>query len=442
MTVRLPSLVTTVGTLLTLLVFTTYAEAQPTPTLTTLYNFDNGSSTDGFSPNSALVFSGGLFYRTTAYGGPGACPYGCGTLFSLAPPTEPGGSWSETVLHFFSAREGAYPNGVTLGPNGVLYGTTSSGGSSNQGTVFALTPPSNGNPAYLKVLHTFTGGSDGATPNAGVVIGNGGLLYGTTSLGGTANQGTFFSLAPGASGGVATETVLYSFNFANVNDGYGPRAGVVIGHDGVLYGTTEFGGNGPCISGSDQTIGCGTVFALTPPKSPDGSWTETILHNFTSGGDGGDPNGLIIGEGDVLYGTTYGESLPPISGGTAFSLTPPSSTGGTWTETVLHTFGGGADGIAPIASLVFALDPSGHPMLYGSTSLGGLQCNGGTVYSLTPPHSPGGGWTEKVVYTFDGCIADEEAGPNGLMVGKGGVIWGTRGVGGTMLGGTAFSLIP
>jgi uncharacterized repeat protein (TIGR03803 family) len=428
-----------------LLVFTAYAKAQSSaPTLTTLYNFRSGPS-DGSSPNSALVIGRGrLFYGTTTYGGSGSCPYGCGTVFSLAPPTEAGGSWSETVLHSFSGWDGAFPNGVALGGDGVLYGTTVNGGISNQGNVFALTPPLNGNPGHLKVLHTFTGGNDGGSPSSGLVIGNDGLLYGTTYSGGTANQGTVFSLAPPTvASGASVETVLYSFNFnASTNDGYGPRATLVIGRGPVLYGTTEFGGNGPCISGSDQRIGCGSVFALTPPKSPGGVWTETILHNFTSGGDGGDPNGLLIGEDGVLYGTTYGESLPPISGGTAFSLTPPSSAGGPWTETVLHVFGGGSDGIAPAVGVVVGFTPSGRPLLYGTTSLGGGQCNGGTVYSLTPPHSPGGAWNESVVYAFPGCIGGQEAGPNGLIAGEGRVLYGTRGVGGTFDSGTAFSLIP
>ena len=167
----------------------------------------------------------------------------------------------------------------------------------------------------LKTLYSFTGGSDGGDPRAGVVIGKGGVLYGTAETGGVGG-GTVFQLTPPASpGGAWTETVLYDFSPPGSDGGY-PWATVTVGSGGVLYGTTFGGGTGPACSG-----GCGTVFSLTPPASPGGAWTETVLHSFTGGSDGERPTaGVVIGSGSVLYGTT---SSGGTSGyGTVFALKP------------------------------------------------------------------------------------------------------------------------
>jgi uncharacterized repeat protein (TIGR03803 family) len=165
----------------------------------------------------------------------------------------------------------------------VLYGTTSYGGSSENGTVFSLAPPASPGGAWTKAtLYNFNGTPDGSSPYySGVVIGKKGTLYGTTLFGGTAGYGTVFELRPPASpGGVWTEVVLHSF--AGGSDGELPYAGLAIGSGPggypVLYGTTTYGGTGPC---TVNYPGCGTVFSLTPPASPSGAWTEAVLHNFT-----------------------------------------------------------------------------------------------------------------------------------------------------------------
>jgi uncharacterized repeat protein (TIGR03803 family) len=213
---------------------------------------------------------------------------------------------------------------VVIGSGGVLYGTTLNGGSGpctgasepGCGVVFSLTPG-----AWKEtVLHEFIGGSDGVQPFGPVVIGTGGVLYGTTLSGGTANAGTVFSLAPPTSpGGAWAETVLHTFTggFAG-GDGADPNAGVVIGSGRVLYGTTEWGGNPTCT----LTFACGTVFSLTPPASPGGAWTETVLHEFIGEKDGDEPIGpVVIGKSGVLYGTTFGVGGAS-SWGTVFSLRP------------------------------------------------------------------------------------------------------------------------
>jgi uncharacterized repeat protein (TIGR03803 family) len=179
-------------------------------------------------------------------------------------------------------------------------------------------------------------------------------------------------------GGSWTARTLYNFNGSE--DGGNPVAGVVIGPGGVLYGTTTQGGNAAC------PYGCGTAFALTPPNTPGGAWTEAILYRFTGSADGSYPNAsLAIDTHGVLYGTTaygatrFGGYCDALHGcGSVFSLTPPSQPGGTWVATVLYTFIGGSGGGQPLGVIV---GPNG--VLYGATYGGGV--NGfGTVFSLAP----------------------------------------------------------
>lgn len=169
-----------------------------------------------------------------------------------------------------------------MGADGVLYGT-SGGGAVGGGTVFALIPPVSAGGVWTeRVLHSFGSAGDGAYPTGGVTIGKRSsgapVLYGTTAGGGASGNGTVYTLTPvSVPSGAWTETVLYSF--AGGNDGAYPNAGVTIGTNGVLYGTTVLGGNGGCPQ-------CGTVFSLTPSTSSVAAWTETVLYTFTLGPDG------------------------------------------------------------------------------------------------------------------------------------------------------------
>ena len=293
------------GTLLTaLLVLVPYATAQDAnPTLTTLHSFA-GSPSDGTYPYAGVVVDGdGVLLSATVFGGASGGPRGYGTVLSLKAPETSGGSWTESILHNFNGGSqgyGTYPYGTLVigrGPGGhpVLYGTTSGGESTGLwGTVFVLTPPQSPDAPWIATnLYVFTGGSDGAYPVGGVAIGDGGVLYGTTSAGGIApgasGYGTVFSLTPPATGsrGAWTQAVLYSFlGGISGSDGAIPEASVAIGRGAgghpVLYGTTFSGG----------ASGYGTVFSLTPPDSGQGgAWTETVLHNFAGGtGDGFNPN--------------------------------------------------------------------------------------------------------------------------------------------------------
>jgi uncharacterized repeat protein (TIGR03803 family) len=296
----------------------------------------------------------------------------------------------------------------------------------------------------LRTLHAFLGNrmADGANPLAGVVIGNGpggrAVLYGATSGGGPSNLGTVFSLAPPAfPGGAWTETILHSFSGP---DGAAPVA-LVIGSDAegaaVLYGVTAEGGAGTCLGG-----GCGTVFSLSSPKDPqtNAAWIETVLYSFTGGSDGSTPTGLSFArrtDGQpVLYGTN--NDLATAGVGTVFSLTPPSTSGGAWKETVLHTFTG-PDGGDPVGGVV--VGPKGN--VYGTTSSGGAT-DIGTVFELTPPESTGGTWTETVLHSFSG--SDGAFPSAGVLVGTGTdgrlALYGTASLGGTSGDGTVYRLTP
>jgi hypothetical protein len=405
-----------------------------TPTLRTIYTF---APPNGAIPNGLVIGKGGVLYGTAS------------AVFSLTPPASPGSAWTEVVLYDGFTNCGEFcSTGVVIGNGGVLYGATETGGMNSClegcGTVFSVSPPASPGGAWTEaVLYSFEGATDGFGPN-GVVISKSGVLYGTTSGGGTGTAcyggcGTVFSLTPPASpGGLWSKAVLHNFGG---RDGQYPSAPVVIGSGGVLYGTASYGGTGSCpgVSG-----GCGTVFSLRPPASLGGPWTERVLHSFTNTGDGYEPiAGLVIGSGGVLYGTTARGGT--IFGGTVFSLTPPASPGGLWTEAVVHSFTGAPDGQYPSAPVVIG----SNVVLYG-TELGGsptcaaYEC--GTVFSLTPPAALGSEWTEAVLYSFTGGKTGGQP-LAGVVITKSGVLYGTTEYGGNAYYciegcGTVFALKP
>jgi uncharacterized repeat protein (TIGR03803 family) len=276
---------------------------------TVLYAFQSG--TDGFGPLSSLLFDGaGNLYGTTLEGGGIGCGgIGCGTVFELSPPTAPGGSWTETVIYRFQGeRDGAAPLGnLAIDAEGNLYGVTGGDGKCNScGTSFKLTPPAVSGGTWSKhVLHYFqSNSSDGLSPAAGPTLHQG--LYGTTEFGGQLGQGTVYQLAPGT--GVPTETVLS--NFGNNTADMQPAAGVVFDLAGNLYGTNTGG-----------TSLTGTVFQLQPPSQSGGNWTETVLHTFTDGPDGGWPTGTLLRGKHAFYGTTFAGGDSICNCGVVFAVT-------------------------------------------------------------------------------------------------------------------------
>ncbi|MGD0162303.1 MAG: choice-of-anchor tandem repeat GloVer-containing protein [Candidatus Sulfotelmatobacter sp.] len=398
-----------------------------------IYRFQGGS--DGYNPSGDLLADkAGNFYGTTVEGGTGgSCGYdqnGCGTVFEVSPPAQPGDPWVETVLYRFTGdSDGYWPTAALVADkNGNLYSTTYGGGTRDHGTIFELKRPSSpGAPWIHRVLYNFqgvpsgSGDGDGSEPG-GMVFDAAGNLYGTTNGGGFCTEfeglsncyGSVFELAaPSTAGGAWTESVAYRFSTSG-NSFSNPHGGVIFDKNGNLYGTTYVGG-----------AFAGGVFELMPPSAPGSAWTETTLDNFNSI-DGGGPNGSLVFDGaGNLYGTTLIGGAA--NAGTVFELSPPASPGGAWTETVLYSFQSSGDGNSPLANVIF--DRSGN--LFSTDWMGG-EFNRGTVFQLTPP-SNGGEWTETTLHNFGSGNDGQE--PNG------GVIWGRDGAlyGTTTQGGSAVS---
>jgi uncharacterized repeat protein (TIGR03803 family) len=367
-------------------------------TFSTLYSFDSVNYANGSGPSGTLLRgTNGTLYGTTTLGGAfSSCPYGadqgCGTFYSLTPPAASGGPWTETVLWSFGGTpsDAYYPYGLTMGSGGVLYGVGGgAGGDAGCGSAFSLTPPdSQGAPWTEGVLYQFKCAPDGAEllyANSGLAIDANGVLYGTTYYAGAHTTcgngcGTVFALTPPASpGGGWTETVLWSFG--GKGDGIGPYAGVVIGAGGVLYGTTQRGGSGHL----------GIVFSLTPPAAPGGPWVETVLQDFGSAGER--PVALALTADGVLFGATA-QDKRFTQGGTVFSLMPPASPGGSWTKTVLWAFAHAHE--QPCGPLI--VDEK-NGTLFGATGSGE---GSGQLFKLTRPRGPrASGWTLRILNNSD-----------------------------------------
>ena len=303
------------------------------------------------------------------------------------------------------------------------------------------------------VSYTFTGGSDGAGPAAGLLSDGKGNLYGTTVNGGNiagancpglnppTGCGVVFELSPpGAGTGPWTENVLYTFNGGS--DGAYPQASLIFDANGNLYGTTSNGGkmSGSICSGLG---GCGVVFELSPPKSGTGPWTETPIYTFTgANGDGAVPYAsLVFDAKGNLYGTTIGGGIGDGKGnnqdGTVFELTPPSGGSGPWKEATLYSFAGGSEGGDPVANVIF--DTNGN--LYGTTVLGGITTGAtcgasvgcGVVFELSPPTGGSGPWTQTPLYSFTGKT-DGSYPYAGVTLDSKGNLFGTTATGGSKSG--------
>ncbi len=408
---------------------------------TVLHTFMRGP--DGDQPDFAGVIldSVGNLYGTTAFGGTG----GGGVVYKLD------ASGNDTVLYAFPGVAGGqypYNNGVILGSDGHLYGTTFYGGNEGHGVVYELdgtddetvlytfdllTASGFGQPAggvirdsagnlygatfigqadvgygfgvvykvdpsgHATVLHNFTNGADGGYPNS-VILDSKGNLYGTAGGGGATGNGVVFKLDP-----FGNETVLY--NFMGTADGAGPNGALIRDSAGNLYGTTNGGGSG-----------AGVVFKL------DTSGNETVLYSFTGGADGGYPlSGVIRDLAGNLYGTTQ---VGGTSGsGVVFKIDTFDN------ETVLYSFTGGADGSVP-AWVVLARDSAGN--LYGTTAFGGASGNG-VVFKIDTSGN------ETVLHSFAGGT-DGNTPYAGVVLGPNGNLYGTTPFGGQTNGGIVYEI--
>jgi len=382
----------------------------------------------------------------------------CGLLLLVAHPAL---AQTESVLNSFSGTpDGANPTSRLTFQNGNLYGTTKTGGAYGNGSVFQLSPNSNGKWTET-LIYSFCPAApsctDGENPYYSYVIfDNAGNMYGTAYAGGSSGNGVVFELSP--SGNTWTETVLYSF--ANSPDGANPINGLIMDSAGNLYGTTYAGG---------AAGGNGTVFEMSQTG---GVWSEQPLYAINSNG-----SGLIMDSGGNIYGTTFSSAYELISNGkggfnlaTLFSFNPANAktegsnpmgtlafdsagnlwgttvAGGTnnfgvlyklskgskgWTQSVLGSFSAHT-GESPYAGVVF--DKAGN--MYGTTSYAGFY-GGGTVYELT---KSGKTYSPRIVFPFNGEDGGEPLA--GLIVDSNGYLYGTTVIGGTSGNGTVFEVNP
>jgi uncharacterized repeat protein (TIGR03803 family) len=414
--------------------------------LASLSNFVN---TDGEYPTAGLVAdAAGNLYGTTAGGG----SLGLGAVFQLSPAN--GGGWNEKViysflkgnLHYYYIPSGTFPSALIIDAAGNLYGETQNGGEHNAGMVYELSPSAGGTWTE-KTLYNFTPGGNGNDPFGGLVMDRAGNLYGTTALGGIGSvrgnsqsgNGVVFELAPGANG-VWSEKVIYEFA-GYPSDGSRPEAGLFLDQAGNLYGTTLQGGDGTCVGANGATVGCGTVFELTPQGSV---WQETVLYSFLdSQEDGLYPSASpVMDSAGHIFGTTFkggSGNSHCTSCGTVFELSP--KVGGGWGERRLFNFPDIDQGIYPVSNLI--IDGAGN--LYGTTSEKVTGCNYlgyacGTVFQLSP--SSGGGYTYDVLYNFTDIPPDGGAPHDGLIFGADGSLYGTTENGGNANEGVVFAITP
>jgi uncharacterized repeat protein (TIGR03803 family) len=403
-----------------------------------LYSFKGGSS-DGAWPYSKLIMNNsGALFGTTVEGGIGNCGNlgytGCGTVFEL---TKSGGIWTEKLIHGFAGgtKDGANPLGGLIidTKTGILYGTTSTGGAHQAGTIFAATA---GSESLLYSFCRRKDCEDGRQPVAGLVESPAQILYGTTLEGGTGkycgsaggNCGTAFSYNLATN----TENVIHDFveGESDASDGGYPSASLVRDSKGSLYGTTLDGGNDVGCA----PYGCGTVFELSTSGK---SWKETPLYRFCPNGiahcsDGAYPLANVIGDKAAvtyLYGTTW-------RGGTGLSGTcedPENNCGVVFkletakpnTETVLYSFcstTGCPDGNYVAGGVLLK-----NGYLYGTTEQGGANGKG-TVFQISATTG-----AETVLYSFcsQANCADGSTPAAGLIEDSAGNLYGTTANGGT-----------
>ena len=417
-----------------------------------VFSFDNS---DGNVPDAGLIADKqGNLYSTTFGGG----SHGMGTVYELSPTK--GGGWKETVLHDFDGSDGALPvDSLVFDNAGNLYGTAQVGGQGDCtntglgcGVVFELSPDKGG--WKFSVIYYFVpGNSKGVIPTGGLVIDKAGNLYGTTWAPGITGgplhvrehnplRNTFWGCEQPGCGGTVYELKptkngwkekdLYAFTGGS--DGSSSQANLIFDAAGNLYGTTGYGGTTGCTSG----YGCGVVFELAHGTK---GWKESTLHRFSGDADGAYPFGsLLLDAAGNLYSTASAGgnnndcALPLSSGcGVVFELVPSN---GKWTENVLYTFKGQADGAGPYAGVIS--DSQGN--LYGTTQAAGNPTTpSGVVFELT--HS-GNKWTEKVLHSFSYGHGDGQSSIAPLMLGPGGYLYGATQGGGASNFGAVFTVTP
>ena len=306
-----------------------------------LYNFTGGA--DGAEPQGAVTLdTAGNVYGTTLYGGNGP---GCANCITYGVVYKVNPAGQESVIYGFQGGADGYmpSSGVIRDAAGNLYGTTSEGGASGYGLVYKI--DSSG---VKTTLYSFTGTTDGAYPEGGVIRDAAGNFYGTAEQGGAFGLGVIYKLDT-----AGQFAVLHSFT-GNPDGGF-PTSGLIIDSAGNLYGTASGGG----------AYTAGDVYKLSSAGQ------LTVLYTFTGHADGYGPSGGVIRDAaGSLYGCTGSGGLAGY--GVVYKILPDES------ESVLYSFTGAQDGSNPTGSLT--ADRSGN--LYGATMAGGTGMDG-VVFELT-----------------------------------------------------------
>jgi len=306
------------------------------------------------------------------------------------------------IHHFTGGTDGASPlNGLMMGGGGNMYGTTSAGGAYNNGTVFRIAPT-----GVLSTLYSFQGGADGSSPQSFLIQDSTGLLYGTTSGGGAYGGGTLFRIAS------TTKTTLHSFGSGG--DGAAPLAGLAFDSAGNLYGTTSAGG----------THGNGAVFMLSKRGI---LWAESVLYSFGTGTDGATPYaGVTLDSAGNVLGTTSAGGTGGY--GTVFELIKANS----WAESILYNFQNQNDGAVPYAGLI----ADGHGNFFGAATEGGSQ-GGGSIFELTPA---GSGWNFTPIQSVPGWGISGTF--RNLILSSSGTLYATTHCDGDDSAGSIYELVP
>jgi uncharacterized repeat protein (TIGR03803 family) len=374
------------GFIFSALGFLTLASGAQATKLITLYQFTDGA--DGESPYGGVVQdAAGVLYGTAAAGGNLACFEGCGTVYSFS---RAGGL---KTLVSFTGPNGYGPGNTLLLKGSTLYGNTGIGGAANDGVIFSVHTDGSG----FALLHRFSG-TDGYIPTGTLQLGADGTLYGITAAGGSDDDGVLFSIAPDG-----TYTILHSFTGGG--DGGAPGS-LLMSDNGELVGSA-FGGG--AVSTCGPPYGCGVVFSYSPVAG-----IFSVLHSFTGNSE---PLLGSIGPGPTVYGTTLN-----LNGNDVFALSPSGFT--SVIELTYYKAGSQYPGptLAPDGSLLLTdgfnnvgnggsllriqngkvtddvpfntsgggYGPSGQPIVsnthtvIGTTYLGGLCSNCGTIYEVIP----------------------------------------------------------
>jgi uncharacterized repeat protein (TIGR03803 family) len=353
----------------------------------TIYSFNGG---DGAHPRASVTYPVGEYlYGTTSSGGG---PTQAGTIFRIKPD---GTSFS--IIFSFNGSDGNSPSSrLVLAADGYFYGTTRSGGAAGMGLVFRVNPDA----TSFNVVHAFSSCNEGCAPQ-NIILASDGYLYGTTAGGSPGSPGSIFRVMPDGT----SFSFIHAFSFCD--GGCHPQSGAILATDGLLYGTTIFGG----------PTGFGTIFRVRP----DGMAFD-IVHGF-DGDDGAFPAGNLIRAPDgFLYGTTPGGGAT--SNGTVFKV----QTDGT-SFSIIHSFFC-SNGCSPQGSVILA--PDGF--LYGTTASGGATFSG-TVFRVMPD-----GTSFSTVYSFNGS---DGANPQaGVILAPDGYLYGTTVNGGLSGVGAVFRVKP